>query len=282
MMARRKPFGDHEKLAACLHGAGASGPGFIKQLEKKPAQTLVPNKEMWQKLVEIQPNLSFTKTAVEQALKMVEAQQTTWPKKFSTDAELNEWVKVAGGRLRAQCRFITQTQLKRPSTKWLQLLWSKEPPPGGVAEAEAEAEAEDEEINEDDLQEESEEECGETQKDSHEKDSEAQTNPEKEMKQEPAGNVFWGFDHERKKAWKKGPGDKLVEVGFMALWYKEGAADVDNVMCTWPDKSQSQITDVTVAELKNERACSGEGKRKFVGRRVANWRTRTLGPQAER
>ena len=85
MAPRRKPFADGEAIATCMYDAAMSGPGFIRPLTgKRHGGIIVKRRDMWQRLRELQGNLSFTKLAAEDAMRRVqERMQGTWPRSLA-------------------------------------------------------------------------------------------------------------------------------------------------------------------------------------------------------
>lgn len=126
MPARASWSGPLEELSAAI-APFLMHPNFIQYGETmgSPLQInkIIPHRELWRRLREKQPNLSFVQSALEDCLEATYHKvKDKWPKELARD-ELAAWKVRLARRIRAQGRAIAQAQRKNPQAGWLLQLW---------------------------------------------------------------------------------------------------------------------------------------------------------------
>ena len=81
---------------------------------------LIRNRQLLKTLTELSPNLSFSKSQLEEVLGRLLDEKAFH--ELNDQSSRDHWVEVYCKRLQAACRHTSQARLRKPTPKWLSLL----------------------------------------------------------------------------------------------------------------------------------------------------------------
>ena len=234
-MARARFKGDAEVLEAILGPAATKAQWLV---HGETASALLDRKAVTKhagvisRLAAVQDNLSFRKKMVNEIFSKIVA-SATWATAF-TEAHKIEWAKTMTDRLLCMLRNVQQARVKQ--TRWVVELLS-DPPEQKPRAAKTTEHAHGEEEEEEEEDEEA----------THAADGgdDACTQPKQEAPQTETAPAIdfdkysYGFDWDRRKAWRMAPGSKTKEYSE-DIWVDD-KMDPELAPCyaKWPDESNT-------------------------------------------
>jgi hypothetical protein len=229
------------------------------------------NLELLDNLHALQPNLSFPKGLMKEALEII------WNKKFELwkmkEAESEDWINTIGVRIRNMCRVAQQGCVKKLQPKWvLELPWiARERKAAAAAAGTGTAKvdkAQEEKVGKEKAQKEKVEK-EKAQKEKVENEKAQKEKAENEEAQEEIKvqneiniqNYFFGWDDEHMRAWRTHEDAKNSKqiTKELALPTKPtpGANPMDPVKAKWADGMEKFMPECTEGQLTKTRSTKG-------------------------
>ena len=207
---------------------------------KKPKQILAKH-ELVVALATRSSSLSFKKLDVEKAMQLTLAKaRASWPHNLD-EAHEARWVADMAKEIRALCSKVARASRKAPKPQWVCQLTSLL---GGEVTPQVETQRDDE-----DEEEEAEEEEEEEEEDDEEAGTTVPEQQDKTKEKEDEEKYVYGFDPERRLAWraKATQPDKKVFCDHLAP--PPGGKATDYIVAKWAD-CEWTVADVTCAEFE--------------------------------